>query len=95
MQWQAQLWVDDQLIVDQWTSLASTTPTADLPLTSAFTPRDIRAVFSRPAAAVNSTAVADLLDSAGGASSYQAVPSSRLILPLDLSGSPFHVILRD
>lgn len=87
-----QLWVDDQLIVDQWSSLSTTTPTAELPLTAAFTPRDFRAIFSRPAVAVNSTTPATLMDNGGGAT-YDLLASNRLWLPLDLSGSPFPVIL--
>ena len=91
-----QLWVDDQLIVDQWSSLASTTPEGTLVLGAAAQPRDLRAAFARPAHAVVNASIppARLLDAdAEGGGMFALLGSSRLFRPLALSGSPFPVTL--
>mmetsp|Transcript_4481 Transcript_4481/g.6596 ORF Transcript_4481/g.6596 Transcript_4481/m.6596 type:complete len:923 (+) Transcript_4481:133-2901(+) len=97
------LWIDNSLLIDQWTSLSSRSPTATLRFLERDAVSDVAAYFQRTissntssaqASTVDANAIMNLIDDGTITnSSSPLIPTTRLLLVTDLSASPFGVVL--
>jgi hypothetical protein len=85
------LWVDNKLVIDQWSSLANVAPTAGYLFDSTIGIYDIHVEYFRTAS-VSAIATPVLLESTSS-SSYTPIPTGRLYAPENLSGSPYAVVV--
>ena len=83
------LWIDNKLIVDQWTSLDYAAPTGSYLFDSSSGIYDVRAEIYRKSG-VNDDKKVSIQDSSDG-STFTDVPTDRLYFSETLSGSPYAV----
>ena len=83
------LWVDNKLIIDQWTSLAVAAPTGGYLFDSSSGIYDIHAELFRLSTGVTN-GVAKVEDGSA-AGTYTAIPTDKLFFTETLSGSPYAV----
>ena len=85
------LWVDNKLVIDQWSSLAITAPTAGYLFDSTSGIYDIHVEYFRTVA--NSASANPVLKEGTSSSSFTFIPTGRLYAPENLSGSPYAVVV--
>mmetsp|Transcript_34887 Transcript_34887/g.82189 ORF Transcript_34887/g.82189 Transcript_34887/m.82189 type:complete len:5981 (-) Transcript_34887:63-18005(-) len=83
------LWVDNKIIIDQWTSLAIDQPTGSYLFDTSSGVYDIHAEWGRPAAATTSSTPSVQDGTAAG--TYSAITTDRLYVRETVSGSPYAV----
>ena len=83
------LWIDNKLIVDQWTSLSSGAPTGSYLFDSSSGIYDVHAEIYRKSG-VNDDKEVSIRDGSDG-STFTDVPTDRLYFSETLSGSPYAV----
>jgi len=84
------LWIDNKIVIDQWNSLAAVSPTGSYLFDSATGIYDIHAEFLKRLADAASVTY-DIEESITALSGYAAIPTTRLYMKEDLSGSPYRV----
>ena len=85
------LWVDNKLVIDQWVSLATTSPTAGYLFDSTSGVYDIHLEYFRTVASPASAQ--PKLQEGTSTSTYGTIPTSRLYSQETLSGSPYAVVV--
>ena len=83
------LWIDNKLVVDQWTSLAAAAPTGSYLFDSSSGIYDVHAEVWRQSGVTNVELVS-IQDGSDG-STFADVPTDRLYFSETLSGSPYAV----
>uniref|UniRef100_A0A7S4KLE9 PA14 domain-containing protein n=1 Tax=Guillardia theta TaxID=55529 RepID=A0A7S4KLE9_GUITH len=84
------LWIDNKLIIDQWTSLDSNTPSGGYIFDSVDGIYDVTAEYWRADGKPTTPANIEVLDGSSTAA-FSSIPSTRLYFTQDLSGSPYAV----
>jgi hypothetical protein len=84
------LWVDNKLLIDQWSSLAVSSPSASAIFGQAHTILDIFAEYQRLSSDVISSAPV-LLSDTGQDGTFQPIHSMRLFFAESLQGSPSYI----
>ena len=85
------LWVDNKLVIDQWSSLATTAPSAGYLFDSTSGIYDIHLEYFRTVA--SSASALPKLQEGTSSSAYSQISTSRLFSSENLSGSPYAVIV--
>jgi hypothetical protein len=85
------LWVDNKLVIDQWSSLAMTAPTAGYLFDSTSGIYDIHVEYFRPV--TGSPSAIPVLREGTSSSIFAAIPTTRIYAPENLSGSPYAVVV--
>jgi len=83
------LWIDNKLIVDQWTSLSSGAPTGSYLFDSSSGIYDVHAEIYRKSG--ENTAKSVSIQDGSDGSNWADVPTDRLYFSETLSGSPYAV----
>eukprot|EP00960_Hanusia_phi_P062334 765116-Hanusia_phi.AAC.3 len=81
------LWLDNKLIIDQWTSLDNTLPSGGYIFDSVDGTYDIAAEYWSEGSSAGAIEVLD----GSSTSTFSTIPSTRLYFTQDLSGSPYAV----
>ena len=95
------LWIDNKLLIDQWTSLEVTSVTASHRFLDRAATLDVAAYFQRVIASSSRSDAADLtlaneqmsLRDDGTQNNSSSIPTERLLSVADIAGSPFIVVL--
>lgn len=85
------LWVDNKLVIDQWSSLAMTAPTSGYLFDSTSGIYDIHVEYFRTVP--NSGSATPVLKEGTTSSVFEAIPTTRIYAPENLSGSPYAVVV--
>ena len=83
------LWIDNKLIVDQWTSLSSDAPTGSYLFDSSSGIYDVHAEIYRKSG--ENTAKSVSIQDGSDGNTWNHVPTTRLYFSETLSGSPYAV----
>jgi hypothetical protein len=84
------LWVDNKLVIDQWSSLATTAPTAGYLFDSTSGIYDIHVEYFRKE---GSSVAQPILKEGTSSSAFSTISTGRLYAPENLSGSPYAVVV--
>ena len=84
------LWLDNKLVIDQWSSLSVSSPSGSVVFGNAGKVMDVFAEYQRLSSDVLSSAPVELRDT-GGDGSFQLIHSMRLYRTEDLQDSPTYI----
>ncbi len=82
------VWIDNAMVIDQWTSLASVSPTGTAPVRQAESMHDIRVWYRHDKATPAAAELNWKPTESGDATVYENVPTSRLYARHDIRGTP-------